>query len=113
MHQIQKLKWSSPLAGVSAKSIDAENEDVVRAAPTGNDPTTSEWSTILLITKVRLILEVWRYILMSPWDPRAMTSVGPRALGMGPNIDVIIHWKISRCVPKTQVVTCWWVPFEF
>ena len=38
-----------------------ENEDVVRAAPTGDAPTTSEWSTILLLVKVWLILEVWRY----------------------------------------------------
>ena len=35
-----------------------ENEDVVGAAPTGNAPTTSEWSTTLLPTKVRLILDV-------------------------------------------------------
>ena len=34
-----------------------ENEDVVGAAPTGDAPTTSEGSTILLPTKVRLILE--------------------------------------------------------
>ena len=32
-----------------------ENEDVVGAAPTGDAPTTSEWSTIVLPTKVRLI----------------------------------------------------------
>ena len=32
------------------------------AAPTGDAPTTSEWSTILLPTKVRLILETLRYI---------------------------------------------------
>ena len=38
-----------------------ENEDVVGAAPTGDAPTTSEWSTILLPSKVRLILETWRY----------------------------------------------------
>ena len=39
-----------------------ENEDVVGAAPTGDVPTTSELSTILLSTKVRLILEVlWYY----------------------------------------------------
>ena len=36
------------------------NEDVVEAAPTGYAPTTSELSTILLPTKVRLILEVLR-----------------------------------------------------
>ena len=34
------------------------------AAPTGDAPTTSEWSTILLPTKVRLILEVLRYIVV-------------------------------------------------
>ena len=39
-----------------------ENEDVVGAAPTGDAPTTSEWSTILLPTEVRLILEVLRYL---------------------------------------------------
>ena len=51
-----------------AQSIDmiearcwVENEDVVGAAPTGAAPTTSEWSTILLPTKVWLTLEVWRY----------------------------------------------------
>ena len=32
--------------------------------PTGDAPTTSEWSTILLPTKVRIILETWRYILL-------------------------------------------------
>ena len=39
-----------------------ENEDVVGAAPTGDAPTTSEWSTILLPTKVRVILETWRWL---------------------------------------------------
>ena len=33
-----------------------ENEDVVAAAPTGDAPTTSEWSTILMSTKVQLML---------------------------------------------------------
>ena len=37
-----------------------EHEDVVGAAPTGDAQSTSEWPTILLPTKVRLILEVWR-----------------------------------------------------
>ena len=50
---------------VVAQSIEArclvENEDVVGAAPTGDAPTTSELSTILLPTKVRLNLEVLRY----------------------------------------------------
>ena len=51
---------------MSAQSIEArcwvENEDVVGAAPTGDAPTTSEWSTILLPTVVRLILKVLRYV---------------------------------------------------
>ena len=35
-----------------------ENEDVVEVAPTGDATTTSEWSTILLPTNVRIILKV-------------------------------------------------------
>ena len=63
VHQIPKLKcFSSHLAVAFAQSTEAryqaENEDVVGAAPTGDAPTTSEWSTILLPTKVWLILEV-------------------------------------------------------
>ena len=51
MHHILKLKFfSSGLAVVFAQYIEAmfwvENEDVVGAAPTGDAPTTSEWSTI-------------------------------------------------------------------
>ena len=38
-----------------------QNKGVVGAAPTGDAPTTSEWSTIVLPIKVRLILEVWRF----------------------------------------------------
>ena len=63
---MSKLRWfSSRLAVVYAQSNEAkclvDNEDVVGAAPTGDAPTTSELSTILLPTKVRLILETWRY----------------------------------------------------
>ena len=36
------------------------NKDVVGAVPTVGAPTTSEWSTILLLTKVLLISEAWR-----------------------------------------------------
>ena len=49
------------------KSIKArcyvKNEDAVREAPTGDAPTTSEWSTILLPTNLCLILDVWLYLL--------------------------------------------------
>ena len=64
MHQIPKLKcFPSRLVVVFPQSNEArclvENEDVVGAAPKGVAPTTSEWSTILLPTKVPLILETW------------------------------------------------------
>ena len=57
MHQIPKLKCiSSPLTVVCAQSIETsclvENEDVVGAVPTGDAPTTSEWSIIVLPYKV-------------------------------------------------------------
>ena len=62
--KVYKLKCiSSWFSVVFAQSIEArqvKNEDVVGAVPKGNAPTTSEWSTILLPTKVQLILEVWR-----------------------------------------------------
>ena len=54
-----------------------ENEDVVGAAPTGDAPTTSEWSTLLLPSKVWFILDVWRYVL---W--RVVKLVGYWPLGM-------------------------------
>ena len=39
-----------------------EKEYVVGAAPTGDVSTTFEWSTIVLPSKVCLMLEVWRYM---------------------------------------------------
>ena len=56
-HQIPKLKYfSSQLAAVFAQSIEArcwdKAEDVVGAA---RQATTSEWPTLLLPAKVRLI----------------------------------------------------------
>ena len=83
LHQIPKLKcFSSHLAVVFAQSVEAmnsfENEDVVGAAPVGDAPTTSEWWTILLSTKVRLIIElmvdwsmkmnVTHMVLLSGWS---------------------------------------------
>ena len=44
------------------KAREVENEDVVRAVPTGDAPTTAVWSKMLLPTKVRLILETLRYV---------------------------------------------------
>ena len=71
MHLKPKYKWVwSRFAVASAQSIEprgyVENEDVVRAAPIGDAPTTSKWSTITLPTEVQLILEVLRYCQFSP-----------------------------------------------
>ena len=48
---------------------------------------------------------------MGPWDPRAMIHMGPRALGMGHWW--FYSWEILRYIPRTQVSSSWWVPFEF
>ena len=56
MQLILQLHLPNPL------KCEVENEDIAGAAPTGDAPTTSEWSTILLPTKVRLKLDVWRSI---------------------------------------------------
>ena len=65
-----KLKCvSSRLAVISVQYIETrcsvDNEDVIGAAPTGDALSTSEWSTILLPTKVRLILKIWGSISIS------------------------------------------------
>ena len=50
-----------------------ENEDVVGAAPTGDAPTTSEWSPSVLPTKVWLILEIWRFEHIY-WPPKRFST---------------------------------------
>ena len=70
VHQIPKLKcFSTHFTFVFAQSIEAwcsvENEDVVGPAPAGDAPTTFEWSTTLLPTKVWLILEVWQCLYIN------------------------------------------------
>ena len=55
-HLVLQLSLPKPLQ----PCVKVENEDVVGTAPTGDAPTTSEWSAILLPTVVWLILEVWR-----------------------------------------------------
>ena len=61
--------FSSCFVVVFAQSVGArcwvENEDVVGAAPVSTAPAASEWSTIILPTDVRLILEVQRCVFFS------------------------------------------------
>ena len=85
-----ELKYfPSRLAVVFAQSIIArcliENEDVAGAAPTGEASTTSKWSTILLPTQVRLIIEVWHCLF---WMEETCYHE-----------HVIVHWQqdISKC----------------
>ena len=65
-HQIPNFKcFLFHLAFVFVQSVEAryygDNEDIVEV-PMGDAPTTSEWSTILLPSRVRLMLEVLWYI---------------------------------------------------
>ena len=64
------MSLSNPLKQAYCK---IENEGVVGAAPTGDAPTASEWSTRLLPTMVPLILNVWWYIVYGTTDHTTTT----------------------------------------
>ena len=72
-----------------------QDEDVVGAATTGDAPTTSEWSTILLPTKVWLILEVWRYKIM---------NYAYYAILFGENS--LFESVLAHCEMKLETCTC-------
>ena len=100
-HQIHKLDcFSSRLAFVIAQSNEArcsvENEDVVGAAPTGDAPTTSEWSTISLPTNVRLILDTW-------WLASARGNYHIRDLGVTISEDATFSKYISEKIATITV----------
>ena len=52
----RQIDFTGKNLGLSKR--DSRDKGIRGAA--GNAPTTSEWSTIVLSTKVRLILETWR-----------------------------------------------------
>ena len=83
---------------------EVENEDVVGAAPTGDAPTTSEWSKIVLPTKVRLKLEVWRYVSF-----RHFRQKRPSAYFMGYTVYFLKRWQHllihQTCLPILHRVT--------
>ena len=116
--KIRRTKcFSSHLVVVFTQSVEVrcyvENEDVVGAAPTGDAPTTSEWSTIWLPTKVRLIIETWLYIyfvLLSSSNRKY--ELLPIVLGLGHETMVcavclsIFLWSTNNLtVIKTEWVT--------
>ena len=78
-----------------------ENEDVVWAALIGDAPTTSEWSTIILPNKVRLIFEVWWYLkLVCDQDSSSYL-----------NYELyILYWKKFVNIKYIKIVqeSCWW-----
>ena len=83
------------------------NEDVVGAAPTGDAPTTSEWSTILLHTKVRLILECYGSWQNKRWD----SLIGPGRSAILKHIVTIVIsiniFKISIEISQITRSECW------
>ena len=81
-----------------------ENEDVVGAAPTGDAPTTSEWSTILLPTKVRLILEVLRKVEIHSLTNEMEYQFHPTLYDRC-NYVSMLGWK-SNHVSKTPGAQC-------
>ena len=62
MHQIPKLNDSRFVLLLSLPNPLKPGVKLRMTMYIGDAPTTSEWSTILLLSKVRLILEVWQYI---------------------------------------------------
>ena len=86
--------FSSRFAVDFEQYIDArclvENEDVVGAAPKGDAPTTSEWSTILPPTKVRPISDAWGYI--------SLMMMGSRMYTLASNI------YVTECIHKIMPV---------
>ena len=91
---ILQLSLSNPLRP-------GENEDVVGAAPTGDDPTSSERTTILLPTKVRLILEVWGYIeikVPSSWQKCRHCMVVPEVVNIQKcSVTICIGCQTDNC----------------
>ena len=82
-----------------------ENEDVVGAAPTGDAPTTSEWSTISLPSKERLISETWRYIIFGLFPDYRIMNIGCWLLINPPHQNFL-----GRCYLRTNLLQ--WLHFQ-
>ena len=94
----------------------------VKSTMTGDAPTTSEWSTILLLTKVRLILETLRYHkFVINWCELFNRILQDCLAGTGAIIKTVpVHltqpWKILVKLPAIwpqlkakQCETCTWL----
>ena len=62
---------------------------------TGLVTATHLWSYEISMGYLAMLLQRFKiiYFLMGPWDPQTMILMGPRALWIGPIIDVFINWK--------------------
>ena len=71
-----------------------KNKDVAGAV-TGDPPTTSEWSTILLPTKLRPILEVWGYIKCAAHLPGS-NGLLPLVHDYGPTLQLLMSQYMTQ-----------------
>ena len=89
---------------------------------TGDAPTTSEWSTILLPTMMWLILEVWWYLVSYEGILRAQLSLlanwceKMEVFWISIQLAKAIHWYIEpyTCLYNIQTSSCklWWLLFK-
>ena len=94
----------SCLCPIHWSQVLSRNEDVVGAAPTSDAPTTSERSTLLLPSKVRLILEIWMYlgkvfsglllVMSFSWQARTHHSDGSLVPSPPPRVSTGCHIQI-------------------
>ena len=128
-------RFSFHPAIIFAQSIEArcwiENEDVVGAAPTGDAPTTSEWSVILMPTKVHIILEILRcfeltfafsealkgdrvagiILWICPVNERLHYNVTPSLIGWAYTQNDPWSWKSKSCNSALLPFGILWHPF--
>ena len=78
----------------------SKSDDIVGAAPISNAPTTSEWSTILLPTKMWLILKVWRWIDSCQFSlhNRVLNTMHPKYFFFSNNIIRLVYLSVCWCV---------------
>ena len=101
----QNLYGSRLVLGLSLRNPLSREWRCSWSSATGDDPTSSECSTTLLPTKVRLILEIWRYFLSKfqlklfmtkAWVEMKMKSPFPRWMA-------VLNIKLTDHIPKTNI----------
>ena len=121
MHQIPKPKcfssclcpvhWSQVLSQewrCSWSSADRHCSNYIWAS-VGTAPTTSEWSTILLPSKMWLILEVWGYICMHNQHLKCKLCMGNNThFWLMNEYHSWIYWSlVSFCYHRLAKIRTW------